>query len=225
MKVVEIFTSIDGEGVRAGELTTFIRLYGCNLHCSYCDTRYACEQTEENLPYNEMAIEDIVEQCKKECTRNITLTGGEPLIHKDTKYLLRALSDEGFDVNVETNGSVDIKNFMFSNVWFTVDYKCNTSGMSNKMCKSNFENSDNNVVYKFVVGSIKDLEQAKEIIDNILDSNSSARAIYLSPVFGDIEPAEIVDFMYNNNLFDSYTPIRVQLQLHKYIWNPKMRGV
>ena len=85
MKVVEIFNSIDGEGKRAGELTTFIRLFGCNLNCSYCDSRYACENTDENLPWIDKSIEDILAECERYGTRNITVTGGEPLIHKDIK--------------------------------------------------------------------------------------------------------------------------------------------
>ena len=137
LKVVEIFNSIDGEGIKAGELVTFIRLYGCNLNCSYCDSRYACEKTEENLPYTEMCIDEIIQKCdemrEKFGTRNITLTGGEPLIHNDVRYLLMALTEADYCVNVETNGSVDIDKFkkynFFNKIIYTIDYKSPSSGI------------------------------------------------------------------------------------------------
>lgn len=234
MKVVEIFNSIDGEGKRAGELTTFIRLFGCNLNCSYCDSRYACENTEENITWFDKAIEDILAECTRYGTRNITVTGGEPLIHKDIKYLLSALSKEGYDVNVETNGSISLAPYFdsygnilkeYENVWFTIDYKCGTSNMSDKMCSFNFTQYYANTVYKFVVGSLEDLNQANKIMKDILEVSNRGNFIYLSPVFGQIEPRQIVEYMQANNLYNSITPIKVQLQLHKFIWDPNKKGV
>lgn len=239
MKVVEIFNSIDGEGSRTGELVTFIRLWGCNLRCVYCDTRYSyCQENDEAIPFKEMAIEEIIKECDKYDTDNITLTGGEPLIHLDVKYLLKALSEAGYNVNVETNGSVPIKSYYntagyqekgYENVWFTVDYKSPSSTMENKMCIDNFDvksNNWHNVVYKFVVGSKEDLMKAKDIIENyILTESDNNNVIYLSPIFGDIEPKEIVEFMQEHKLFNARTPIRCQLQLHKFIWPVDQRGV
>lgn len=239
MKVVEIFNSIDGEGIRTGELTTFIRLWGCNLRCGYCDTRYSyCQDNAETIPYKEMAIEEIIKECDKYDTDNITLTGGEPLIHLDVKYLLKALSEAGYNVNVETNGSVPIKSYYntngyqevgYENVFFTVDYKSLSSTMNDKMYIDNFDvrkNKWHNVVYKFVVGSKEDLLKAKEIIENyILTEDDNENVIYFSPIFGDIEPKEIVEFMQEHKLFNSKTPIRCQLQLHKFIWPVDQRGV
>ena len=239
MKVVEIFNSIDGEGIRTGELTTFIRLWGCNLRCSYCDTRYSyCQENEETVPYKEMAIEEIIKECDKYDTDNITLTGGEPLIHLDVRYLLKALSEAGYNVNVETNGSVPLRSYYnsagyqevgFENVWFTVDYKSLSSTMNDKMNIDNFDvrkNNWHNVVYKFVVGSKEDLLKAEEIIkDYILTENDNQNVIYFSPIFGDIEPKEIVEFMQEHKLFNAKTPIRCQLQLHKFIWPVDQRGV
>lgn len=243
MKVVEIFNSIDGEGKRAGELTTFIRLYGCNLRCDYCDTKYSYEQENEDKSYKELSITEIIQKCEKYKTKNITLTGGEPLIHLDVDYLLRALSEKGFNVNVETNGSVSIKKYFnfngtpkdeYENVWFTVDYKCPSSGMENKMLIDNFDvdkYSFKNVVYKFVVGNRQDLEKAADIIKNLIfkiDYDKRClyhNIVYLSPVFGEIEPKEIVEFLQDNDLYNEYTPVRVQLQLHKFIWPVDQRGV
>lgn len=241
MKVVEIFNSIDGEGIRAGELTTFIRLYGCNLRCSYCDSRYACEKTEENLPYTEMSISNIIKQCDKYDTNNITLTGGEPLIHEDVCYLLQALSEAGYDVNVETNGAVDISEYFdaygyilpkYSNVFFTIDYKCPSSDMERFMLPDNFDigkQGYSNIVYKFVVGSIEDLDVARKlitehIIPDSVDLNKT-NYVYLSPVFGKIEPKEIVEYMQKYSLYNSKVKVRIQLQLHKFIWDPDKRGV
>lgn len=239
MKVVEIFNSIDGEGIRTGELTTFIRLWGCNLRCGYCDTRYSyCQENDETIPYKEMAIEEIIKECDKYDTDNITLTGGEPLIHLDVKYLLKALSEAGYNVNVETNGSVPIRSYYntagyqevgYENVWFTVDYKSPSSNMNEKMEIDNFDvrkNKWHNVVYKFVVGSKEDLLKAEEIITNyIITEEDNNNVIYFSPIFGEIEPKEIVEFMQEHKLFSAKTPVRCQLQLHKFIWPVDQRGV
>ena len=244
MKVVEIFNSIDGEGKRAGELTTFIRLFGCNLRCSYCDTPYGYEQQDDVEPYKEMSITEIIQECEKYKAKNITLTGGEPLIHNDVQYLLRALSENNYNVNVETNGSVSILKYRtldgypkpgYENVWFTIDYKCPFSQMSKNMYIDNFDvNKYNhrNMVYKFVVANLQDLEMTKEIITtyifqrNISKDMKYKNVVYLSPVFGEIEPKEIVKYLQNTpELIDTNTPVRVQLQLHKFIWPPEQRGV
>lgn len=238
MKVVEIFNSIDGEGKRTGELTTFIRLYGCNLRCGFCDTKYSYNQESEELPYKEMSIEEIIKECDKYNTDNITLTGGEPLIHLDVKYLLRILSESGYNVNVETNGSVSIKQYYnedgthaqgYENVWFTVDYKSPSSGMQDKMLMDNFDVMKykyQDVVYKFVVGNEKDLDVANDIINTkILTNINRNNLVYISPIFGDIEPKAIVEYMQKHDLFDSKTPIRCQIQLHKVLWPVDQRGV
>lgn len=238
MKVVEIFNSIDGEGKRTGELTTFIRLYGCNLRCGFCDTKYSYNQESDELPYKEMSIEEIIRECDKYNTDNITLTGGEPLIHLDVKYLLRILSESGYNVNVETNGSVSIKQYYnedgthaqgYENVWFTIDYKSPSSGMQDRMLMDNFDVMKYNyqdVVYKFVVGNEKDLDVANNIINTkILTNINRNNLIYISPIFGDIEPKAIVEYMQKHDLFDSKTPIRCQIQLHKVIWPVDQRGV
>ena len=211
MKVVEIFKSIDGEGIRAGFPVTFIRLFGCNLRCSYCDSLYACDGTG----YSDMTIEGILTEVYKLGCKRITLTGGEPLIHKDAKKLIVALMTDGFEVNIETNGSIPVCDVMFSNVILTVDYKCPTSGMESKMHMTNLEMLRDKDVLKFVVGSKEDLDVCRRL------RKFTKAQIFISPVFGKIEPKEIVEYMLVNEMEDC----RIQLQLHKFIWNPEQRGV
>lgn len=213
MKVVEIFKSIDGEGKRAGLPTTFIRLHGCNLSCSYCDSKYACTGDE----YTEMTPEQIIQSVLELGVSSVTVTGGEPLIHDDVNILLEKLNYFGFDVNVETNGSQNISVHRFPGVWFTVDYKCPTSKMTDKMNPYLFEHQlRNNDVLKFVVGSEEDMNAALEMLEKYRPNCS----IYFSPVFG-FDTKKIVEFMMEHELYHC----KVQLQLHKYIWDKDMRGV
>lgn len=206
LKVNEIFDSIDGEGRRAGELTSFIRLTGCNLRCTYCDSKYTFHEGEE------MEIEDIV---KKVSYKNVTLTGGEPLF-QDVHGLLDGLMEH--DVNIETNGSILIIPYMrHKNTWFTIDYKCGCSGMSKHMLEENFWALRKQDVLKFVVGSQDDLDQAH----SVYSTYDPKAQVYISPVFGKIEPRDIVAYMKKHNLQNW----RIQLQLHKFIWDPMKRGV
>lgn len=218
MRVNEIFKSIDGEGLRTGELTTFIRLAGCNLRCSYCDTCYALK----NSNGTEMSVDEIVKRVKKYDYRNITLTGGEPLIHKDVDDLISKLCENGFYVNIETNGSVPIDKYILNkNILITMDYKLPSSGVEKNMNLNNLEKLRKNDVLKFVIGK-DDFDKVEQVIEKY----SIKSYIYLSPVFGEIEPFEIVDFMkiMHTQGIDT-SKMRVQVQLHKIIWNPNERGV
>lgn len=207
LQVSEIFNSIDGEGKRAGVLATFIRLTGCNLRCSYCDTAYAFQGGSE------MSVEEIV--ANHAIYRNVTLTGGEPLC-QNIHPLLQALHDH--NVNIETNGSIDIEPyFIHPNAWMTVDYKCNSSGETSAMLEHNFSVLRPQDVLKFVVGTHEDLQQAYDVCQR----HAFCCPIYVSPVFSRIAPAEIVTFMKEKNIEDW----KLQLQLHKFIWNPNARGV
>ena len=232
MLISEIFSSIDGEAKRAGELATFVRTIGCNLKCEYCDSKYTWEKEASN---REMTVDEIIEECKKLGNHNITFTGGEPLIQKDADELIIRLAEEGFDVGIETNGAVDFTsrswfkseseveyNSLLSHIWVCADYKGYASDMTSYMLPfSKFAQLRSNDVLKFVVGSQEDLELAKEIIKYIREQGCNCY-VYLSPVFGQIKPAEIVDFMKEHNMQGK---IRVQLQLHKIIWDPQLRGV
>lgn len=220
MKVVEIFGSIDGEGKRTGQLTTFIRLAGCNLRCSYCDTKYSFDESKAK----DMNILEIVNQCKNIGYHNITLTGGEPLMHSDATLLIIALCQYGFQVNIETNGSIDLTELLELrkernyDLFFTVDYKCLFSKMSNQMNPLSFKGLDDEKdIVKCVVANKKDMDDALLF----LDSFDKKFNIWFSPVYKEIEPVEIVEFMKKRKRED----ITVQVQLHKIIWDPQERGV
>ena len=211
MKVVEIFQSIDGEGIRAGLPVIFIRLYGCNLRCQYCDTKYSYNDED----YQEMSIFEILKEVQNYSIKRITLTGGEPLIHKDVDILIKLLRKNDYEVNIETNGSIEIAPYRLSNVIITMDYKCRCSGMEKEMYLPNIKKLRKQDVLKFVVEDEDDLIKVKEF------SNQTEAQIFISPVFGKIQPVKIVDYILKNNLANC----RVQLQLHKIIWDPNERGV
>lgn len=215
--IVEIFCSIEGEGVRSGLVCTFIRVAGCNLRCSYCDTTYSYDETKAT----QMTVDDIIEKVKFLDCPTVTITGGEPLINREVvDVLIRRLLDEGYYVNIETNGSVDInvvRRQLKDSLIFTIDWKSLSSKMSEKMLSVNFKNALYSDVFKFVVGDKNDLiEMAR-----ILKEYPTLARIYVSPVFGKIEPQEIVEFLKLNKLYN----ITLQLQLHKIIWPVDMRGV
>lgn len=226
--ISEIFGSIEGEGKRTGELTTFIRFYGCNLRCSWCDSSYSYT----NDDYKKMTLADILSQVKKIGYKNITITGGEPLIQQDIQILINQLCYEGYNVNIETNGSVDVATFRFvghNNLFFTMDYKCPSSGMNSNMLLQNYKVLNNNDVVKFVVADIQDLDKAYAFIKDLKYMYNVATdapeveypLFYISPVFGSIELKDIVQYMKDKDM----QGVRLQVQLHKIIWDPDKRGV
>lgn len=212
--VNEIFSSIEGEGIRTGYPVTFIRLYGCNIHCPYCDTRYACEGGE----FTKMSVDEIVDKVKEFGFSKVTITGGEPLVHKNIDNLIVTLTYLGYEVNIETNGTVYVGPYTdLNNVILTVDYKSISSGMNKRMDLANLTSLRKQDVLKFVVGTMEDLEDMK----NVISIFNPVCSIFVSPVFGQITPKEIVEFIKENKL----EQCRVQVQLHKIIWDPKERGV
>lgn len=216
-KIVEIFKSINGEGKKAGQLALFIRFQGCNLNCDYCDTKWA---NKEDVDYTLMNTEEIINKVIESGIKNITITGGEPLIQPYIIELLEELSKLDIEIEIETNGSVGIQPFTkFKNISLTMDYKLSASGMEELMCLNNFLYLRKNDTVKFVSGSIEDLKTAKAIIEkyNLINNCS----IYISPVFKKIKPVEIVSFMLKNNL----NKVNLQLQIHKIIWDPNKKGV
>lgn len=218
-KVVEKFISINGEGKRSGELAIFIRFAGCNLNCSYCDTTWA---NEKNAPYELMSSEDIYNYIKSTKVKNITLTGGEPLLQEGIVELLELLaSDDNLRVEIETNGSVILENFskLSNPPSFTMDYKLPSSNMERHMKLDNFKYLSAKDTVKFVSGSMEDLEKAKEIIN--LYKLTEKTTVYISPVFGQISLDSIVEFLKENIMND----VKLQIQLHKIIWEPTERGV
>ena len=218
MKVVEKFVSINGEGPRAGELAVFLRFKGCNLRCSYCDTMWA---NEPDCPYVEETPQELYNYVKSTKVKNVTLTGGEPLLQQDMDQLLKLLTeDEELRVEVETNGTVNLKMFTARNrPVFTMDYKLPSSQWEQAMLTGNFSVLQKEDTVKFVCGSREDMDRAVEMIKEYDLINRCH--VYFSPVFGKIEPADMVEYMIRNQINDA----RLQIQMHKVIWNPERRGV
>lgn len=216
--VSEIFDSIEGEGKRTGYMSIFVRLTGCNLRCSYCDTKYAQIMGQEDT---KMTEEEIIEKIKSYPWKRVTLTGGEPLLH-DVDHLLQALALNNYEVNIETNGAVPLLEKRYDKMFYTMDWKCPSSGENGKMLYENLRKLDRKDVLKFVVGNKEDLEEMRKIVENKDYAFWWVRPmIYVSPVFGEIEPREIVEYIKEYGL----RHVCMQVQLHKIIWNPEERGV
>lgn len=216
--VVEKFVSINGEGPRAGELAAFIRFKGCNLQCSYCDTGWA---NQSDTLCQGMTADSLCRWALETGIKNVTLTGGEPLLQTELPLLVRQLISNGLRVEIETNGSLPLHPLITEHVRpvFTMDYKLPDSGEENRMHTDNFMLLQKEDTVKFVAGSSKDLERAAEMIEQY--QLCTRCHVYLSPVFGRIDPADMVDFMKEHRMND----VRLQLQLHKFIWHPETRGV
>lgn len=216
--VAEKFVSINGEGKRAGELAVFIRFRKCNLRCSYCDTMWA---NSDDCKAEMLSAEEITEYVINTGVKNVTLTGGEPLLQYDIYYLIKMLMKNGLRVEIETNGSISINEIGKKEYRpdFTLDYKLPSSNMENFMITENYNYLTENDIVKFVAGSISDLEKAVEIIKKF--SLTEKCRVYFSAVFGKISPAEIVEFLKEKKLNN----VRLQLQLHKFIWSPDRKGV
>lgn len=226
MKIIEIFDSIDGEGIRTGQPATFIRLAGCNLRCSYCDTVYSLFGEETPCEYTEMTIDEIISKVNTSYKR-ITLTGGEPLIHDESRQLVNRLTEMGCEVNIETNGAVDIVKFLDSithkdKLFFTIDYKLPSSGMTDKMLWDNFLNLRPRDVIKFVAGSEEDIELTIEIVKKLKKVYSKMPHIFIGAVYGMLDAKRLVDVILKEPVLSD---ARFQVQLHKIIWDPEERGV
>lgn len=218
-KVVEIFKSINGEGKKSGQLTIFVRFQRCNLCCSYCDTKWAIK---EDAPYTLMTDEEIYNIVIDSGVKNVTLTGGEPLIQYEIEdLLLRLAKNKELNVEIETNGSISIEELVKieNGPSFTIDYKLPVSKMEEYMFLDNFKYVRGNDTIKFVAMNVNDLERVKEIVNNYKLIGKCN--IYLSPVFGEIDLKEMVEFMKKNNM----NGVTLQLQIHKIIWDPEERGV
>jgi len=218
-KVVEKFTSVNGEGPLSGQLVVFIRFAGCNLNCSYCDTTWA---NSLDVDYASMSSEEIYKYIVSTKIKNVTLTGGEPLLQEGIIELLEMLSkDTRLHVEIETNGSVPLNEFNITEnpPSFNMDYKLSSSNMEDKMNLNNFSNLSYKDTVKFVCGSGSDLQKTKFIIDKYELTNKTN--VYISPVFGQIDLEKIVDFMKDNIM----NGVNLQIQLHKIIWDPNKRGV
>lgn len=214
--ISEIFDSIEGEGKRTGEMAVFVRLTGCNLKCRWCDTKYALSMldTQETI-----SQEELLKRIHSYPWKKVTFTGGEPLLHP-LQLILEQLGKEGYECNIETNGAVPLPARRPKGTFYTMDYKCTGSGMKNRMNRDNFKKLTADDVLKFVVMSRQDLDDMKAIVQ-MYSKEKVHPQYFVSPVWGHMDPKDIVSYIRENRLAD----VRLQLQIHKYIWGPDVKGV
>ncbi len=212
LKINEIFYSIQGESTYAGLPCLFIRLMGCDLRCSYCDTEYAFFEGKSK------SLSEILSVAKQQGSPLIEVTGGEPLLQRNVHPLMSLLCDEGYEVLIETSGAHDISK-IDPRVKVIMDLKCPSSGESERNRMENIPYLQKKDQLKFVMGSREDYEWLKGMIETH-QLNERVGAILVSPVFGKIDLQSMAKWILEDHL-----PVRFQVQLHKIIWEPMTRGV
>lgn len=210
--VNEIFYSIQGESIYSGRPCIFVRLSGCNLRCTYCDTQYAYEKGEK------MEIDHIIRKVSEFKCRWVEVTGGEPLIQSDTPMLVSKLLDNGYVVMMETNGSLDISR-VDPRCIKVLDIKCPSSNESKKIDVKNLKKLRSKDQIKFVIGNHEDYTFAKNIISSHCPDFPGNRILF-SPVYGKMPPDKLAEWILKDHL-----NVRLHLQIHKYIWPDKEKGV
>ena len=211
IKVNEIYYSIQGESTHTGKPCIFIRLTYCNLRCTYCDTEYAFYEGTD------MAIEEIISKVKSWNCNLVEVTGGEPLFQEECIDLLNQLISCNFEVLLETGGSLPITNVP-QQVKKIVDFKCPSSGMEKKNLWSIVNDLQTHDEIKFVIGTREDFEWSQNKIEqyNLYEKCE----LLMSPTFGEIDPKVLVNWILEKNL-----QVRMQLQMHKIIWEHDKKGV
>nr|WP_243633259.1 radical SAM protein [Paenibacillus xerothermodurans] len=219
--MVEIFETVEGEGTRAGFPTIFVRLFGCNLRCTWCDTKYSYPPEEADRV---MTISQIVQEVRKYRSTHLCLTGGEPLLYGEkSAALIEALIDIDSltDIHIETNGAIDISMFMdrisSPKVRYIVDYKLPDSGETDKMVLGNLMKLREQDELKFVIGSEQDFAEAVRV----LEQYPTMALPLFSPVWETMPPHKLVQLMLEHGL----SRVKLNMQLHKIIWDPAARGV
>jgi len=211
LKVNEIYFSIQGESSKAGLPCVFVRLTYCNLRCTYCDTEYAFYEGRD------FSIDEIISDVKKYNCNLVEVTGGEPLFQDECVELMKKLCDDGFNVMLETGGSLPIKE-IDSRVMIIMDIKCPSSGMMKKNLYENINYLKPTDEIKFVFGTRDDYDWSKEVL-NKYDLTKKCTVLF-SVLFGQLEPVTLVEWILEDKL-----NVRFQLQMHKFIWEPTARGV
>lgn len=213
LRVTEIFQSIQGESTHAGRPCTFVRLTGCPMRCVWCDSEYTFTGGDH------ISIESVLEQVRSFGGKLVEVTGGEPLAQKEGFKLIEKLCDEGYEVLVETGGYVSTED-VDQRAKIILDVKCPASGEESRNHWPNLERlrQDKDEV-KFVIAELGDWEYARELIER-LHLEKRAKAILISPAWGGTDLAELAQSIVASGL-----DVRMQLQLHKYIWGPEARGV
>ena len=205
LRITEIFASVQGESSRVGLPTVFVRLTGCPLRCTWCDTAYAFTGGSSR------ALDDILAEVARHGLRHVCVTGGEPLAQKGCLALLSALCDAGYDVSLETSGALDIAD-VDARVARIMDLKAPGSGEVDKNRYENIALLRANDEVKIVLADAADYDWARaQIATHALDQRCS---VLLSPVAGELDPAELAEWVVRDRL-----PVRFQLQLHKILWN------
>jgi 7-carboxy-7-deazaguanine synthase len=212
LTINEIFHSIQGESTHAGRPCVFVRLTACDLRCRWCDTPYAFHEGRK------MSVDEVVTDVEARGCSVVEITGGEPLLQADVYPLMHKLLESGKTVLVETGGHRSIANVP-SGVIRIMDIKCPGSGESSKNDWSNLQHLAGQDEVKFVIADRADYEFARDVVarEGLLDR---VNAVLFSPVHGELDPRQLSEWVIADRL-----PVRVQLQLHKYIWSPQARGV
>lgn len=211
LKVNEIFHSIQGESSHAGRPCVFVRLTGCNLRCIWCDTEYAFYEGED------MTMDHVLAQVATYGCRLVEVTGGEPLMQPGAIELMERLLKDGYEVMLETGGSLPIDQVP-REVIKIVDFKAPSSGMMKKNLWSILDDLAPHDEIKFVIGDRADYDWAKAALKQY--DHIKRHTVLFSPVLGQIEPQTLSEWILADRL-----PVRFQLQLHKVIWEPDLRGV
>ena len=211
LKINEIFKSIQGESTHMGLPCAFIRLTSCNLRCTYCDTEYSFYEGKD------MTLEKIIGTIVPMKTKLVEITGGEPMLQENVIPLMNKLIKMNYIVLLETSGAISLKNVP-KKVKKIVDFKCPSSGMQDKNLWTILDELNKEDEIKFVIGDKIDYQWTKKIIEKY--QLNKKWTVLLSPVFDKLSLEELSEWILSDN-FD----VRLQLQMHKYIWNPEERGV
>ena len=217
LRITEIFHSVQGESTWAGLPCTFVRITGCPLRCTWCDTAYAFHGGTR------MTFPEILDKVRSHSAKRVEVTGGEPLSHKAAFPLIELLLDDGYTVLVETSGAFDVAP-VDDRAHIIMDLKCPGSGEVGKNMWSNLDHLSGKDEIKFVVKDREDYEWTRDTIrDRGLDTRldeGTLRALLVSPVWGDIDLEALTGWILEDGL-----PVRFQIQLHKLIWGPDTIGV
>ncbi len=213
MRITEIFYSIQGESSFAGLPCTFVRLTWCNLRCSWCDSEYTFTGGAE------MSLDEVMEQVRAYGCKLVEVTGGEPLVQKrECCALVTRLCDEGFTVLVETGGGLDAS-VLDARAVKILDVKCPGSGEAGRNVWSNLERLNPRDEIKFVIKDRADFDFALDVIERF-GLNARAPQVLFSPVWGAVEFKDLAEWVLHSGAH-----ARMQLQLHKFIWGPDVKGV
>jgi 7-carboxy-7-deazaguanine synthase len=212
LNLIEVFASVQGETSLSGLPTTFIRLAQCNLRCTWCDTTYSFGRGQPS------SLDEIVEKVEANGCRYVCVTGGEPLLQENVHPLMSRLCDLGYRLSLETSGSLTTER-VDPRVHVILDVKCPKSGMSEKNLWSNIDLLRPHDQVKFVIADAEDYQYSKAICTKFTLFDKVGEVLF-SPVFGLLDSKQLVEWILRDRL-----PVRLNLQIHKFIWSPETQGV